>query len=132
MHGLINRAIERFVRDTYGRDTWHHVMRLAGLEFTAFEAMLSYEEHTTLDVLAAAQDVLGRPVPDTLEDIGTYLVSHPKTEALRRLLRFGGSSFPEFLHSLDDLPARARLAVPDLELPQLVSTPFELSPEVPK
>jgi len=119
MHGLINRAIERFVRDTYGRDTWHHVMRLAGLEFTAFEAMLSYEEHTTLDVLAAAQDVLGRPVPDTLEDIGTYLVSHPKTEALRRLLRFGGSSFPEFLHSLDDLPARARLAVPDLELPQL-------------
>ncbi len=119
MHGLINRAIERFVRDTYGRDTWHHVMCLAGLEFSEFEAMLTYEDHVTLDVLAAAQDVLGRPVPDILEDIGTYLVSHPKAEPLRRLLRFGGSTFTEFLHSLDDLPAWTRLAVSDLELPQL-------------
>lgn len=34
MHGLINRAIERFIRDTYGRDTWARVTRLAGLDFT--------------------------------------------------------------------------------------------------
>jgi len=35
------------------------------------------------------------------------------------LLRFGGVSFVEFLHSLDDLPARARMAVDDLRLPEL-------------
>ncbi len=119
MHGLINRAIERFVRDTYGRDVWGTVMRRAGLEYTEFEAMLTYEEHVTHDVLAALAGVLDRPLQDILEDIGTYLVSHPKVEALRRLLRFGGPTFTEFLHSLDDLPARARLAVPDLVLPEL-------------
>lgn len=119
MHGLINRAIERFVRDTYGRDTWHNVMRMADLDFTEFEAMLTYDEAVTLDVLRATELILSRPQPDILEDIGTYLVSHPKLEGLRRLLRFGGSTFTEFLHSLDDLPARARLAVSDLELPQL-------------
>lgn len=32
MHGLINRAIERFARDTYGRDVWGTVMRRAGLD----------------------------------------------------------------------------------------------------
>lgn len=39
--------------------------------------------------------------------------------ALRRLLRLGGDSFVDFLYSLDDLRDRARLAVSDLELPEL-------------
>ncbi len=119
MHGLINRAIERFVRDTYGRDVWGRVVRRAGLDYTEFEPMLSYEAGVTQDVLAALDEVLDRPRQDILEDIGTYLVSHPKVEPLRRLLRFGGPTFTEFLHSLDELPARARLAVPDLILPEL-------------
>lgn len=119
MQGLINRAIERFVRDTYGRDTWGAVTRAAGLEFTRFEAMLDYDAAVTQRVLAALAAQLDRPLPDILEDLGTYLVSHPKLEPVRRLLRFGGQTFTEFLHSLDDLPARAALAVSDLELPEL-------------
>ncbi len=119
MHGLINRSIERFVRDTYGRDVWGAVMRRAGLDYIEFEAMLIYEDHVTRDVLSALSGVLDRAEQDILEDIGTYLVSHPNFEALRRLLRFGGPTFTEFLHSLDDLPARARLAVSDLILPEI-------------
>lgn len=119
MHGLINRAIERFMRDTYGRETWHEVIEPLDLGFTEFEAMLIYDESVTEAVLERVAQVLGRPLPEILEDIGTYLVSHPNVEALRRLLRFGGVTFEEFLHSLDDLPARARLAVADLALPQI-------------
>lgn len=119
MHGLINRAIERFVRDTYGRDVWGAVMHDAELDFTRFEAMLDYDAEVTDRVLAALAHRLNRPLPDVLEDVGTYLVSHPKLEPLRRLLRFGGPTFTEFLHSLDDLPARAALAVSDLKLPEL-------------
>lgn len=119
MHGLINRSIERFVRDTYGRDVWGAVMRRAGLDYVEFEAMLIYEDHVTHDVLGALCAALDRTGQDILEDIGTYLVSHPNFEALRRLLRFGGPTFTEFLRSLDDLPARARLAVSDLNLPEI-------------
>jgi hypothetical protein len=50
-----------------------------------------------------------------LEDIGTYLVTDPALEPLRRLLRFGGDTFAEFLGSLEELPDRARLAMPQLE-----------------
>ena len=119
MHGLINRAIERFVRDTYGRETWGQVAQRAELEFSEFEAMLTYDEGVTETVLTALSEVLDKPVDEVLEDIGTYLVSHPKVEALRRLLRFGGVTFTEFLHSLDDLPERARLAVSDLDMPEI-------------
>jgi hypothetical protein len=61
-----------------------------------------------------------------LEDLGTYLVASPTTEAIRRLMRFAGATFEEFLHSVEDLPDRARLAVPDLVLP-----PIDLTEDQP-
>jgi len=67
--------------------------------------------------------VLGRPRETVLEDLGTYLVSHPNVEPLRRLLRFGGETFGEFVESLDDLPRRAALALPELDLPALEVVP---------
>ncbi|MEL6450746.1 MAG: heme NO-binding domain-containing protein [Pseudomonadota bacterium] len=119
MHGLINRAIQCFVTDSYGQDRWVEVVQAADLDFYEFEAMLIYDDPITTQVLDAVSEVLDRPRDDVMEDIGTYLVSHPNVEALRRLLRFGGVSFAEFLHSLDDLPDRARLAVSDLNLPRI-------------
>jgi len=119
MHGLVNRIIERFVRDTYGRDVWIGVMQELDLGYTEFEPMLTYENELTVQVLDLIAGTLDKPLPDVLEDIGTYLVSHPNVEAVRRLLRFSGENFVEFLHSLDDLPARAKLAVEDLVLPSL-------------
>lgn len=119
MHGLINRAVQCFVQDSYGADKWLEVTREADLDFVEFEAMLTYEFSLTPTILDAAAKVLGRPRFEVMEDIGTYLVSHPNVEALRRLLRFGGVDFVEFLHSLDDLPDRAQLAVSDLKLPHI-------------
>jgi hypothetical protein len=119
MHGLINRAIQCFVTDSYGTDKWVEAARLADLDFVEFEAMLIYDNDITPRVLDAVSFVLKRPRDEVMEDIGTYLVSHPNVESLRRLLRFGGVTFVEFLHSLDDLPDRARLAVSDLHLPRI-------------
>lgn len=119
MHGLINRAIQCFVTDSYGIDKWVESTRVADLRFVEFESMLTYDDAMTPQLLDAVSFVLKRPRNDVMEDIGTYLVSHPNVEALRRLLRFGGVTFVDFLHSLDDLPDRARLAVSDLNLPRM-------------
>ncbi|MEM6372426.1 MAG: heme NO-binding domain-containing protein [Pseudomonadota bacterium] len=119
MHGLINRAIQCFVVDSYGTDMWVEAARMANLGFVEFESMLVYDDDVTPVVLDAVSSVLNRGRDEVMEDIGTYLVSHPNVEALRRLLRFGGVNFVEFLHSLDDLPDRARLAVSDLRLPRI-------------
>jgi len=122
MHGLVNRAIQGFLRDTYGASIWAAVAREARLGFDSFEPMLTYPPALTEAVLDAAAHQLQSPRETLLEDMGTYLVSHPNVEALRRLLRFGGVGFVDFLHSLEDLPGRARLAVADLDLPELVLT----------
>ncbi len=119
MHGLVNRSIQLFVSHTYGVSRWEAVARRAGLDFTEFEGMLRYKQTYTPQLLDAAADVLGRPREELMEDLGAFLVCHPGFEAVRRLLRFGGVDFVDFLHSLDDLHDRVRLAVSDLELPKV-------------
>ena len=119
MHGLINKAVEAFVCDTYGVDAWRTVAQKAELADPSFEAMMVYDNDTTPRVIACATESLGVGRTDFLQNLGTYLVSQPSQQAVRRLLRFGGVNFVDFLYSLDDLHDRARLAVADLFLPRL-------------
>ncbi len=119
MHGLINRSMERFLHETYGLAAWRQIVDRSGLPFDSFEPLLMYDSALTDAVIAAAVVVLERPGDALMEDMGTYLVSHRSGERLRRLLRFGGVGFRDFLHSLEELPARASLALPDLKLPRI-------------
>ncbi len=119
MHGLINCAIQRFIRDTYGKQAWADICRDADLGFDAFESMLIYKIEQTEVVLEAACRRLGLERAVLLEEMGKHLVSNPDSAHLKRLLRFGGETFREFLHSLDDLRDLARLALPDLDFPHL-------------
>lgn len=118
MHGLINRSLEGFLSDTYGARVWRDVAEGAGLGFEHFESMFEYEDWVTYAVLETAAVRLSKSPDTILEDLGTYLISSPNVKSLRRLLRFGGVTFVDFLHSLDDLYDRAKLAVPELELPR--------------
>ncbi|MGB3278893.1 MAG: heme NO-binding domain-containing protein [Pseudorhodobacter sp.] len=128
MHGLINRAIQCYVRDTHGELAWKKVTRQACIGIDGFETMLSYKHSITEEVLQACVSVLGRPRETIMEDLGTFLVSNQGSDALRRLLRFGGVSFTDFLQSLEDTRGRGRLALPDLDLPELDL--FEISPSL--
>lgn len=119
MYGLVNRALQRFICDSYGESCWDDVARAAGLRIAAFEPLLVYPEDLADKVLGAAADRLRQPPGDVLDDLGTFLVSHPSYEAARRLLRFGGADFVDFLLSLDELPDRARLALPGLDFPRI-------------
>lgn len=122
MHGLTNRAFQCFIRDTVGPEMWADVARGADMGFDGFEPMMTYPPEVTERVLQVALQRLDRPRDSILEDFGTYLVSHPNLEPVRRLLRFGGGSFVDFLDSLEDLPERGRLAVPTLDLPEMELT----------
>lgn len=119
MHGLVNKLIQCFVEDTYDADTWESVVREGQVGVRNFEAMLTYEDALTDQVLKAAGQILGKSREAVLEDIGAYIVTHDSMSTVRRLLRFGGHTFEEFLYSLDDLPDRVKLAIPDLEVPQM-------------
>ncbi|PWK60669.1 heme-NO-binding protein [Roseicyclus mahoneyensis] len=119
MHGMVNRALQGFLVATYGADVWAEVRGQAGLPFADFEAMLDYPDEMTLACFGAACHVLHKHPNVLLEDLGTWLVTDTHLEPLRRLMRFSGASFLDFLHSLEELGDRGRLAVPDLDMPQI-------------
>jgi hypothetical protein len=122
MHGLVNRAIQCFLTDSYGLPEWTAIAAAAGLSHRNFEAMLVYDGSDTFAVLDAAAGRLSKTRAMLLEDLGTWLVSNPRVDRVRRLLRFGGDDFVEFLHSLDDLQGRVHLALPDLDMAALEVT----------
>lgn len=122
MHGLINRSLQCFLLDTYGQSVWEAIVRDAGLGFASFEAMLTYDDDLTDRVINAGAAILRRPRETLMEDLGHYLVSHATQTSLRRLLRFSGVNFADFVNSLEELPERGRLALPDLDVPDLELT----------
>ena len=119
MDALLLRSLQGYVRDTFGPKVWQAICRRVGLKFETFEPMLRYDLGTADRVAQQAADALGRSVEAIWEDMGTYLVTNPVNEGVRRLLRFGGLGFADFLHSLEEMPGRARLAMPDLDLPEI-------------
>ncbi len=120
MHGLVNRSIQCFLRDTYGAELWGAVAAEAGIDAQGFEALRNYDDALTDLVIDAAARQLSKPREALLEDLGIYLAGR---EPLRRLLRFGGVDYADFLQSLDELPERVSLAVPELEMPELALVP---------
>ncbi len=122
MHGLINRSFEGFLRITYGAELWAGVAQDIDAGFDRFEPVLHYDDVLSYRMLESAAARLDKPPETLLEDFGTFLVAAPATRRVRRLLRFGGVDYEDFLASLEDLRGRARLAVPDLDLPKLELT----------
>jgi len=43
MHGLVNRSVQCFLRDTYGTDLWVAVAAEAGVAPEGFEALMHYD-----------------------------------------------------------------------------------------
>lgn len=119
MHGLVNRSLQAFLNDTYGAPLWEAVAQDVDMDPSGVEAMVQNDDGLTDLLVVAASGRLGKPRDALLEDVGAYLASR---ESLRRLLRFGGRNYPDFLLTLDELPDRIRLAIPDLDLPVISVT----------
>ena len=76
-----------------------------------------YDETLTHKLIIACSNALRMSPADMLHSFGDFLVTDPSMNAIRRLLRFSGTDFIDFLAALPDLDGRAKLAVPDLEIP---------------
>lgn len=117
MHGIICKAAETFLRAQYGPDRWAEIAALAECDVESFETVRSYDDRMMQQVFDAAATSLGVDVSALLEDLGTWICTHPPLEPVRRLFRFSGNDFEEMLFSLDEMHERAAMALPDLDVP---------------
>jgi hypothetical protein len=116
---MINRGLQCYIRDIHGVDIWEETCEQAKLTYYNFEYMLTYDDATTEDLLSSFGALVGRKRDEILEDFGVYIVSEDALSTVRRLLKFGGTNYVEFLQSLDFVYDRVKLAVPDLDIPMM-------------
>jgi hypothetical protein len=119
LHGLINRSFQNFVSDVYGAERWNSIRMDAKVGIADFQSFQIYEDDITRRLIDGAATVLRRSIADVLDDFGTWLVSSDRNTMVRRLLRFSGADYVEFLHSLEDLADRTGLALPELDMPNI-------------
>lgn len=124
MLGVVNKVIESFVSQRYGDKLWADVLVDLSLPGYEFEAMLTYEDGITYDLIDGLAKRQSKMYQDILEDIGGYLVAEDSQASVRRLLRFGGATFEDFLLSLDDLNDRVALALDILDMPTVAVEPI--------
>ena len=117
MHGMICKSLEGFIVDRHGRDMWMRICERADLPFEQFETLRVYDDALMLRAMEATQHETKRGTAALFEDIGHWLCTHPPMEPVRRLIRFGGSTFEQLLISLEEVHDRARMALPGIELP---------------
>ena len=122
MLGVMNKAIEAFVCQRYGEKLWADLLIDLSLPGYEFEAMLTYEDGITYDLIDRLAKRQSKMHQDVLEDIGGYLVAEDSQASIRRLLRFGGATFEDFL--LSHLNDRVALALDILEMPMIRVLPL--------
>ena len=118
MHGLICKAIEEFVSDQHGSQAWAEVRVAAQLPFEHFESLRTYDQALAERVFNVAAASLRLDRSALFEDVGAWVCTHPRLEAVRRLIRFTGRTFVDLLYALDEMHDRACMAVPGLNLPR--------------
>ncbi|SFJ57071.1 heme NO-binding domain-containing protein [Jannaschia pohangensis] len=120
MHGLICKSLESFIIDRHGPAVWSGIVRDAGLDFDRFEMLRTYDTRIIMALAAATAGAIKDDPFHILEDMGHWLCTEPQTEAFRRLLRFTGGTFIDLIYSLDEMHDRANMALPGIDLPDLI------------
>lgn len=116
MHGLIHRSIEAFLRDSHGDSFWHRICQAAGHDTAGVMPTYLYPDELTHGLISCAAAELGITNVELVEDIGAWLALF---EPVRRLLRFGGAGFADFLLSLEEMPDRVEMVAPGIGVPHL-------------
>lgn len=119
MYGLLLRSLQTYVSRSFGQPLWSEVLLVGGYGSQGFEPLLPYDASVFKSVMVLTAARLGRPEAVVLEDLGTYMIVGASQGVARRLLRYGGPNFSDFLLSLEDLSDRARLALSDIKLPNI-------------
>ncbi|WBU65525.1 heme NO-binding domain-containing protein [Paracoccus aerodenitrificans] len=118
MHGFVIRGIELFLRARHGDAVWADLCRDCGLDRRGTQILHEYGQDVAPAMIRSACKSLQLGREELLEDIGGWI---PRLDSVRHIMRFSGSSFQDFVLSLDDLHDRGSAVLPGLILPRIVT-----------
>lgn len=117
MYGLIHKALQDMVLESYGEEKWGEILRVAGASDDDFVTMKSYSDDVSYGLVGAASEVLGAPAEDCLESFGYYWLIKAAPTSYEGLLGAIGDDVYEFLGSVNNLHDRITTTFVDYKPP---------------
>jgi len=125
MYGLVNQALEDFVKQGFGDAAWNRVRDGAGISLDMFVSMDSYPDEVTYKLVGAATEVLGLNTAQILEAFGEHWVLYTAQAGYGEMLAMFGSDLRAFLLNLDNLHSHVAMTFPDLRPPSFKVEPVD-------
>ena len=117
MYGLVNKALEQMIIESYGDKSWKAIKDKADDDINVFISNISYPDDITYKLVGAASAELNIEAGILLYDFGKYWVLKTGAQSYRSLFEAAGSTLKEFLLKLQDFHARVMLYYPNLTPP---------------
>ena len=110
MYGLVNQALEDFVRRGFGDAAWKQIRDNAGVNLEMFVSMDSYPDEVTYKLVGAATEVLNLDAARILEAFGEHWVLYTAQAGYGEMLAMFESNLRTLLFNLDSLHSHGALA----------------------
>lgn len=117
MYGLVNQAVQDYLSNAVGAETWERVRVKAGFQESSFVPLQQYPDALTFELVGAACEITGRQAGDLVEAIGAHWVEFTARKGYGSLLDQLGATFTDALANLDAMHVRVALMMPHLEPP---------------
>lgn len=117
MYGLVNQGVRDMVLAAGGDALWEQVRSKAGIDQTQFATMQPYDDSITMGLVAAASELLETPAEELLRAFGQHWIGFTDKTGYGPLMSVSGDNIREFLSNLDQMHARIKISMPDLDPP---------------
>jgi hypothetical protein len=128
MYGLVNQALEDFVKKDFGNTAWNRIRDGAGICLDMFVSMDSYPDEITYKLVGSASGVLGLDASQILEAFGEHWVLYTAQAGYGEMLAMFGSDLRSFLNNLDNLHSHVGMSFPALRPPSFEVEQIEGDP----
>jgi hypothetical protein len=125
MYGLINQALEDFVRQGHGDAAWNTIRERAGVSADMFVPMDSCPDYVTYKLVGVSAEVLGLDTAKILEGFGEHWVLYTAQAGYGEVFAMFGSDLRGFLLNLDNLHRHVATTFSDLRPPSFTVEPID-------
>jgi Haem-NO-binding len=127
MYGIVNRAIQDLVSETFGEEKWEIIKEKSGIDVDFFISTEPYDDDITYQLAGAISEEMTIPVHDVLFAFGEWWVLKTARQKYGGMMESGGASLKEFLVNLPVFHNRFLIMYPKLSPPEFTISHSEES-----
>ncbi len=116
MYGMVNLAIEQFIKENHGQDTWETVASKTGV-INDFISMEQYPDSDSVNLIVGLSKITSQTPAQILTAIGEYWITFAYNSEYGDLMDMAGDNLPDVLANLDELHFRVGHSFEDLSPP---------------